>query len=224
LLVAFVAIGCCLIPHYEKELLGTPGWCECSRCSGSGCGSGGGETCGAIGNGVDGGGALKELVDGEEVEVEDSSTSYTIKRTGDQYYCTCSAWKLQRLEIPEQSKTCKHIRELRGDAAEAVRLFASATATDAESAQSHEILRRQMRRLIDKGMKQSQMAAAAGVNPVGLSQWLNQKFTRGSGASIAIKLRAWVSDTDTCDGGSGRGAAGGAARGRVHIGAWTVSQ
>ena len=31
LLVAVVAIGCFLIPNYEKELKGTPGWCECSR-------------------------------------------------------------------------------------------------------------------------------------------------------------------------------------------------
>ena len=31
LLVVVVAIGCCLIPKYEKELRGTPGWCECSR-------------------------------------------------------------------------------------------------------------------------------------------------------------------------------------------------
>jgi hypothetical protein len=45
---------------------------------------------------------------------------YVLKNTGGVYSCTCPAWRNQSVAI--ERRTCKHLRKLRGDAAEEARL------------------------------------------------------------------------------------------------------
>lgn len=64
---------------------------------------------------------MTELADGESIEVQGSGSSvYTLKNIGGVYSCTCPAWRNQSAGI--ESRTCKHLRKLRGDAAEEARL------------------------------------------------------------------------------------------------------
>src|SRR5215218_9562054 len=66
---------------------------------------------------------MPELCDGESVEMTGSaSRPYTLKNVGGVYSCSCPAWRNQSLPI--ERRTCKHLRGLRGDAAEAERLGA----------------------------------------------------------------------------------------------------
>ncbi|KAF8754731.1 DNA ligase [Rhizoctonia solani] len=63
------------------------------------------------------------LADGESVEVTGSSKSrskYTIKRTDTHYYCSCPAWRNQS-GVKVELRTCKHLKELLGDAYEVAR-------------------------------------------------------------------------------------------------------
>ncbi|KNE59174.1 hypothetical protein AMAG_03500 [Allomyces macrogynus ATCC 38327] len=64
---------------------------------------------------------LKVLADGETVEVgsQSSSSKYKCKRTGDHYSCSCPAWRIQK--APVDARTCKHLKQLLGDAYEAAR-------------------------------------------------------------------------------------------------------
>lgn len=45
---------------------------------------------------------------------------YVLKNTGGVYSCTCPAWRNQSIAI--EKRTCKHLRKLRGDAAEEARV------------------------------------------------------------------------------------------------------
>lgn len=64
---------------------------------------------------------MPDLRDGESIEVKGSAKApYVIKNTGGVYSCTCPAWRNQSLGI--EQRTCKHIRALRGDAAEEARI------------------------------------------------------------------------------------------------------
>ena len=64
---------------------------------------------------------MPDLEDGTTIEMKGSgSRPYVIKNVGGVYSCTCPAWRNQSLQ-PHQ-RTCKHIRKLRGDAAEELRL------------------------------------------------------------------------------------------------------
>lgn len=59
------------------------------------------------------------LADGETRSVAGSgANTYTIKRTGDSYFCSCPAWRNQHTN----PRTCKHLKALRGEAAELKRL------------------------------------------------------------------------------------------------------
>jgi DNA ligase-1 len=61
------------------------------------------------------------LQNGQSTVVPGSSgRTYTIQNTGGVYDCTCPAWRHQSLPIDK--RTCKHIRALRGEAAETARL------------------------------------------------------------------------------------------------------
>jgi len=61
------------------------------------------------------------LRDGESVEMAGSaSRPYVLKNVGGVYSCSCPAWRHQSLPI--ERRTCKHLRRLRGDAAEAARV------------------------------------------------------------------------------------------------------
>lgn len=65
---------------------------------------------------------------GETVEVKGSASKpYVIKNVdGVVWSCTCPAWK--NSGGPVEKKTCKHLRQVRGDAAEAARIGGSAPA------------------------------------------------------------------------------------------------
>jgi DNA ligase-1 len=64
---------------------------------------------------------MPDLQDGESVEMQGSgSKPYVLKNVGGVYSCTCPAWRNQSVGI--ERRTCKHLRKLRGDAAEEARL------------------------------------------------------------------------------------------------------
>ncbi|KAG9094737.1 hypothetical protein FS749_011933 [Ceratobasidium sp. UAMH 11750] len=62
------------------------------------------------------------LKDGETVEMASgrSSSKYTVKRTMDHYYCSCPAWRNQS-RVKAEVRTCKHLKELLGEAYELAR-------------------------------------------------------------------------------------------------------
>lgn len=64
---------------------------------------------------------MPDLLDGETTEMQGSgSKPYVLKNTGGVYSCSCPAWRNQ--SIPIEKRTCKHLRKLRGDAAEEARI------------------------------------------------------------------------------------------------------
>ncbi|WP_337173930.1 DNA ligase [Paludisphaera sp.] len=66
---------------------------------------------------------MPDLLDGETMEMKGSGAKpYVLKNTGGVYSCSCPAWRNQSIAI--ESRTCKHLRKLRGDAAEQDRVGA----------------------------------------------------------------------------------------------------
>jgi DNA ligase-1 len=64
---------------------------------------------------------MPDLADGESTEMKGSGAKpYQLKNTGGVYSCTCPAWRNQ--SFPIERRTCKHLRKLRGDAAEETRI------------------------------------------------------------------------------------------------------
>ncbi len=73
---------------------------------------------------------MPDLADGESIEMKGSGAKpYQLKNTGGVYSCSCPAWRNQSLPI--EQRTCKHLRKLRGDAAEAARIQSTLTAMPA---------------------------------------------------------------------------------------------
>src|SRR5688500_9462014 len=71
---------------------------------------------------------MPDLADGESVEMKGSGAKpYELKNTGGVYSCTCPAWRNQSLGI--EKRTCKHLKKLRGDAAEIERVGTPVSAT-----------------------------------------------------------------------------------------------
>ncbi|VTR99251.1 DNA ligase [Tuwongella immobilis] len=67
---------------------------------------------------------MPDLQDGETVEMKGSGAKpYLLKNSGGVYSCTCPAWRNQSVAI--ERRTCKHLRKLRGDAAEEARCGAA---------------------------------------------------------------------------------------------------
>jgi DNA ligase 1 len=64
----------------------------------------------------------KILEDGDSVEVQGSSSTYTLKRQGPVYMCSCPAWRNQSAGV--DMRTCKHLRGYLGEEAETARLGA----------------------------------------------------------------------------------------------------
>jgi DNA ligase-1 len=63
---------------------------------------------------------MPDLADGETFEMKGSGAKpYVLKNTGGVYSCTCPAWRNQSVAI--ERRTCKHLKKLRGEAAEAAR-------------------------------------------------------------------------------------------------------
>src|SRR5438552_7318388 len=68
-----------------------------------------------------GGHSMPDLQDGESLEMQGSAAKpYVLKNVGGVYSCTCPAWRNQSIGI--ERRTCKHLRKLRGDAAEEARI------------------------------------------------------------------------------------------------------
>ncbi len=64
---------------------------------------------------------MSDLEDGESIEIKGSAKQpYVIKNVGGVYSCSCPAWRNQSLAI--EQRTCKHIRNLRGEEAEQERV------------------------------------------------------------------------------------------------------
>jgi DNA ligase-1 len=64
---------------------------------------------------------MPDLIDGEAVEMKGSgSRPYILKNSGGVYSCSCPAWRNQSTAI--ERRTCKHLRKLRGEEAEAARV------------------------------------------------------------------------------------------------------
>src|SRR5579863_836721 len=64
---------------------------------------------------------MPDLQDGESTEMQGSGAKpYVLKNTGGVYSCSCPAWRNQSIAI--ERRTCKHLRKLRGDAAEEARI------------------------------------------------------------------------------------------------------
>src|SRR6201987_10514 len=63
---------------------------------------------------------MPDLNDGDSIEMQGSgSKPYILKNIGGVYSCTCPAWRNQSLGI--ERRTCKHLRKVRGEAAEEAR-------------------------------------------------------------------------------------------------------
>ena len=82
---------------------------------------------------------MPDLKDGESVEMQGSgSKPYTLKNVGGVYSCSCPAWRNQ--SIPIEKRTCKHLRKLRGDDAEELRIgSAMPTPVKAASASTKDV-------------------------------------------------------------------------------------
>jgi DNA ligase-1 len=64
---------------------------------------------------------MPDLADGETTEMKGSGAKpYVLKNSGGVYSCSCPAWRNQSVTI--EKRTCKHLRKLRGDAAEETRI------------------------------------------------------------------------------------------------------
>src|SRR5438309_1165168 len=64
---------------------------------------------------------MADLQDGQTAEIQGSgSKPYVLKNVGGVYSCTCPAWRNQ--SVPIERRSCKHLRALRGDAAETARV------------------------------------------------------------------------------------------------------
>src|SRR5688500_3491070 len=78
---------------------------------------------------------MPDLADGESVEMKGSgSKPYVLKNTGGVYSCSCPAWRNQSIAI--EKRTCKHLRKLRGDAAEDQRVGGAGGAVPQRPAKS----------------------------------------------------------------------------------------
>jgi DNA ligase-1 len=64
---------------------------------------------------------MPDLADGQTVEIQGSAAKpYLLKNVGGVYSCSCPAWRNQSLPIDK--RTCKHLRQYRGEAAEQQRI------------------------------------------------------------------------------------------------------
>jgi DNA ligase-1 len=75
---------------------------------------------------------MPDLKDGESIEMKGSAAKpYVLRNTGGVYSCDCPAWRNQSVAI--EKRTCKHLKKLRGEDAEAARVGASAAPAAAKT-------------------------------------------------------------------------------------------
>ena len=73
---------------------------------------------------------MPDLLDGQTAEVWGSGAKpYQLKNVGGVYSCSCPAWRNQSLAIDQ--RTCKHLRQYRGEAIEMARIGQTLTTTPA---------------------------------------------------------------------------------------------
>ncbi len=78
---------------------------------------------------------IRELKEGESIQVTSTSgKTYTLKRILGVYSCTCLGWLIQK--IPIDKRTCKHLKEFRGEAAEIERVGYSGSVRRVASSKS----------------------------------------------------------------------------------------
>src|ERR1700730_2565362 len=78
---------------------------------------------------------MPDLKDGESVEMKGSAARpYVLKNVGGVYSCTCPAWRNQSLGI--ERRTCKHLRQFRGEEAERKRIGQLPTPVAANSSKA----------------------------------------------------------------------------------------
>ncbi len=78
---------------------------------------------------------MSELAEGQTVEVRGSAARpYQLKHLNGVYSCSCPAWRDQ--SRPIDVRTCKHLRQYRGEAAEAARIGGLLPATTVAPAKS----------------------------------------------------------------------------------------
>src|SRR3954452_18767992 len=78
---------------------------------------------------------MTDLDDGESTEMQGSGAKpYILKNTGGLYSCSCPAWRNQSVAI--ERRTCKHLRKLRGDAAEDARVGSAGSAPPQRAAKT----------------------------------------------------------------------------------------
>ena len=76
---------------------------------------------------------MPDLPDGGTFEMQGSgSKPYVLKNVGGVYSCSCPAWRNQSTAI--ERRTCKHLRKLRGDAAEESRIGGALPAKSVKAA------------------------------------------------------------------------------------------
>jgi DNA ligase-1 len=64
---------------------------------------------------------MPDLEDGAQTEMKGSGAKpYVLRNTGGVYSCSCPAWRNQSIAI--EKRTCKHLKKLRGEEAEAARV------------------------------------------------------------------------------------------------------
>ncbi|XXF77556.1 DNA ligase [Myxococcaceae bacterium GXIMD 01537] len=64
---------------------------------------------------------MADIADGASLEMKGSGAKpYILRNTGGVYSCSCPAWRNQSIAI--ERRTCKHLRKVRGDAAEDARV------------------------------------------------------------------------------------------------------
>jgi DNA ligase-1 len=75
---------------------------------------------------------MPDLADGESTTMQGSGAKpYELKNTGGVYSCSCPAWRNQSVAI--EKRTCKHLKRLRGEAAEIARVGTAAPPSRATS-------------------------------------------------------------------------------------------
>jgi DNA ligase-1 len=82
---------------------------------------------------------MADLQDGESIEMQGSgSRPYVLKNVGGVYSCNCPAWRNQSVAI--ERRTCKHLRKLRGDAAEQERIGGDLPASAAKTGSKVDVM------------------------------------------------------------------------------------
>src|SRR5438045_1678852 len=77
--------------------------------------------------------SMADLADGQTAEIKGSGAKpYVLKNSGGVYSCSCPAWRNQSIAI--EQRTCKHLRKLRGDAAEDTRVGGALAQRPAQAA------------------------------------------------------------------------------------------